>query len=145
MSFIDSFNISASGMTAQRTRMDVISENVANANSTNGPDGKPYRRKVVKFEQISTGREFKRYLNRCNNSLGGGVKITSIEKDMSPFQKIYDPSHPDADGEGYVDMPNVNSVEEMTNLIDATRAYEANVTAFNATKAMAAKALKIGN
>lgn len=150
MSFFDSFKVSASGMTAQRLRMDTITQNLANINTTRTDGGGPYRRKTVVFEEISNGRNFRsqldQYLNdyKSSSSTAGGVKVSKIIEDQSPFIDVYDPTHPDANAEGYVKMPNVNSVEEMTNLISANRSYEANITAFNATKGMASRALEIG-
>lgn len=146
MSFFSSMNVSASGMTAQRLRMDTISQNIANVNTTRGKDGQPYRRKTVVFEEITTKNNFKGMLNEYLNdySQNGGVKVSKISEDSSPFIRTYDPTHPDADGEGYVSMPNVNTIEEMTNLISANRSYEANITAFNATKSMVSSALNIG-
>ncbi len=148
MSFFDSMNVSATGMTAQRLRMDTISQNIANVNTTKGDDGQAYRRKTVVFQEINDGKNFRSHLNRYmqsgSQSTTGGVKVRQIIEDNSPLTQVYDPSHPDANEEGYVEMPNVNVVEEMTNLISANRSYEANITAFNATKAMAAKALEIG-
>jgi len=157
MSFFDVFNTSASGMTAQRVRMDMISQNLANVSTTRTENGSPYRRKTVVFEEINSGKSFRKqldsYLNeysntsrlssRRNNNVGG-VRISEIKEDDSPFLEIYDPTHPDANEKGYVLTPNVNSVEEMTNLISASRSYEANVTAFNASKSLAMKALEIG-
>lgn len=150
MSFFDSFKVSASGMTAQRLRMDTISQNLANINTTRTEDGGPYRRKTVVFQEVNNGRSFRSHLDRSMNdysksSYGGGVKVTGIVEDSSPFIEVYDPTHPDANEEGYLEMPNVNSVEEMTNLISANRSYEANVTAFNASKGMMGKALEIGS
>lgn len=148
MSFFDSMNVSATGMTAQRLRMDTISQNIANVNTTKGDDGQAYRRKTVVFQEINDGKNFRSHLNRymqkSNQPTSGGVKVRQIIEDNSPLTQVYDPSHPDANEQGYVEMPNVNVVEEMTNLISANRSYEANITAFNATKAMAAKALEIG-
>ena len=148
MSFFDSMNVSATGMTAQRLRMDTISQNIANVNTTKGDDGQAYRRKTVVFQEINDGKNFRSHLNRYmqkgNQATSGGVKVRQIIEDNSPLTQVYDPFHPDANEEGYVEMPNVNVVEEMTNLISANRSYEANITAFNATKAMAAKALEIG-
>lgn len=147
MSFFGSMNVSASGMTAQRLRMDTISQNIANVNTTRGKDGQPYRRKTVVFEEINTQNNFKgmlnAYLDDYSNS-SGGVKVSKISEDQAPFIRTYDPTHPDADDEGYVSMPNVNTIEEMTNLISANRSYEANITAFNATKGMVTSALNIG-
>ncbi len=146
MSLFGSMNVSASGMTAQRLRMDTISQNIANVNTTRGADGQPYRRKTVVFEEITQNNNFKNMLNRYLDDAGkvGGVKVSSISEDNAPFIKTYDPNHPDADGDGYVSLPNVNTIEEMTNLISANRSYEANITAFNATKSMISSALNIG-
>ena len=147
MSLFGSMNISASGMTAQRLRMDTISQNIANANTTRTDSGDPYRRKTVVFEQVGTANNFKQMLNGYLDDYrnqGGGVKVSSIVEDSSPFITTYDPTHPDADEEGYVQLPNVNTIEEMTNLISANRSYEANITAFNASKSMISSALNIG-
>lgn len=147
MSLFGSMNVSASGMTAQRLRMDTISQNIANINTTRTEDGGPYRRKTVVFEEINRNNTFRGVLDNYLSDAGkvGGVKVNSIVADESPFIRTYDPNHPDADEEGYVSMPNVNSIEEMTNLISANRSYEANITAFNATKSMISSALNIGN
>ncbi len=146
MGIFTSFNINASGMTAQRYRMDIISQNVANANTTRTEDGTPYRRKVVTFTEKETESNFGRVLNKEKNSYSGkGVKVSAVNEDTwTDMNMVYDPSHPDADENGYVTYPNVNIVTEMTNLIDASRAYEANATAFTASKAMALKGLEIG-
>ncbi|PKM56959.1 MAG: flagellar basal body rod protein FlgC [Firmicutes bacterium HGW-Firmicutes-3] len=146
MSFFSSMNVSASGMTAQRLRMDTISQNIANVNTTRGENGGPYRRKTVVFEEIQSRNNFKGMLNEYLNeySVNGGVKVSRIIEDNKPPIRAYDPSHPDADDEGYVSMPNVNTIEEMTNLISANRSYEANITAFNASKSMISSALNIG-
>jgi flagellar basal-body rod protein FlgC len=143
-------NTSGSGLTAQRLRMDTISQNLANVNTTRGADGNPYRRKVVVFEE-NKNQSFENMLNQqigkygaSTSTANAGVKVSSIVEDQSEFIKTYDPSHPDANEDGYVEYPNVNSVIEMTNLISATRSYEANVTALNAAKSMFAKALEIG-
>lgn len=147
MTIFNTMNISARGMTAQRLRMDIISQNLANINTTRTEDGGPYRRKTVIFEEIEQKNSFNNVFNKYMNeytSKGGGVKATRIVEDQSPLITVYDPTHPDANEEGYVSMPNVNSLEEMTNLISANRSYEANVTAFNATKGMISKALEIG-
>ncbi len=148
MSFFDTMNVSATGMTAQRLRMDTISQNLANVNTTKGSNGEAYRRKTVVFQEINDGKNFRSHLNRYMQKGGaqnvGGVKVGRIIEDTSPLTQVYDPSHPDANDQGYVEMPNVNVVEEMTNLISANRSYEANITAFNASKAMATKALEIG-
>lgn len=149
MSMFSAFNINASGLTAQRLRMDVISENVANAQTTRTEDGTPYRRKVVTFTQKGDQTEFSKVLGRLTNGYNGytgqGVKVDGIYEDYSSeMKKVYDPAHPDADDDGYVTYPNVNIITEMTNLIDASRSYEANATAFDASKSMAMKGLQMG-
>ncbi len=146
MSMFSSFNINGSGMTAQRYRMDIISENVANADTTRTADGTPYRRKVVTFVEREKQTPFSRVLNRSwDNYSGKGVKVKKVSEDTwSEMKKVYDPSHPDADDDGYVWYPNVNIISEMTDMIDASRAYEANATAFNASKAIALKGLEAG-
>lgn len=144
MSAINGMNISASGMTAQRLRMDIISQNIANVNTTRDENGNPYRRKAVVFAEKDT-TPFGEVLMKTAGNTGNGVKVTNIVEDKdADMRKVFDPNHPDADEEGYVTYPNVNVVQEMTDLIDATRSYEANVTAFNATKNMALKALEVG-
>lgn len=147
MGMFTSFNINASGMTAQRYRMDVISENVANANTTRTEDGTPYRRKVVTFEEKGHGMgDFGGVFKSARSKYtGNGVKVDKVYEDTwTEMNKVYDPSHPDADENGYVTYPNVNIVAEMTNLIDASRAYEANATAFSASKSMAMQGLNVG-
>ncbi|HHW23177.1 MAG TPA: flagellar basal body rod protein FlgC [Clostridiaceae bacterium] len=147
MGLFNSFNISASALTAQRLRMDVISQNIANVNTTRTEDGTPYRRKMVVFQEKEADIPFSQYLSeesRRRYLTGGGVRVTAIVEDQTPFKEVYDPSHPDADENGIVRMPNVDIVTEMVNMISATRAYEANITALNASKSMASKALEIG-
>ena len=164
MGMFTSFDITASGLTAERYRMDTIAENIANANTTRTGDGTPYRRKVVEFETkettqdrrsfgrvlstiVGTGRAQQRHDRNVvsDDLIGYGVKIPTIAEDnVSPMNMVYDPSHPDADENGYVLYPNVNIITEMTNLIDASRAYEANSTAYTATKSMAMKGLSLG-
>ena len=144
MSVMGGMNISASGMTAQRLRLDVISQNIANVSTTRDANGDPYRRKTVVFAERNT-TPFGDILMKTAGTSGSGVKVTQISEDTeTEMRKVYDPSHPDADEDGYVTYPNVNTVQEMTDMIDATRSYEANVTAFNATKNMALKGLEIG-
>ncbi|MDD5937179.1 MAG: flagellar basal body rod protein FlgC [Clostridiales bacterium] len=150
MSIFSALNVSASGMSAQRLRMDTISQNIANVSTTRDGNGEAYRRKTVVFAEKESN-QFGSYLNqatsvRKNSELNGsGVKVTGIVEDhVTPMREVYDPSHPDADENGYVTYPNVNTVTEMTNLIDATRSFEANVTAFNATKSMLLKGLEVG-
>lgn len=157
--------ISASGMRAQRIRQNAISSNLANAETSRTADGGPYRRQFVVFNADSDRRDV-RLLNkdpalqgeqtenghlpippanfpRDERFFGNGVSVAEIREDSRPPKMVYDPAHPDADENGYVAMPNVNIIEEMTDMIAATRAYEANVTAFNATKSMAMQALQL--
>lgn len=143
MAIFSGMNISASGMTAQRLRTDVISENIANANTTRTAKGGPYVRKTVVLTEKTTTK-FGDVFNRTIQGVGNGVKVTAIKDDTeTDMNLVYDPSHPDADENGYVLYPNVNVVTEMTNLIDATRSYEANATAFNASKSMASTGLDL--
>lgn len=148
MNISNSFSISSSALTAQRLRMDVISSNIANAETTRASvvNGKavPYRRKTVVMAPMQ--QSFSSALDSAMNSgqSGQGVKITSIQDDPSAFKPVYNPTHPDADSDGYVYMPNVDTLKEMVDMISATRSYDANVTALNATKAMISKALQIG-
>ena len=147
MSLFQSFGISASGMTAQQFRADVSAQNLANVNTTRAEDGETYRRKVTTFQERGVDR-FDRYLTesrRRGSHIGNGEKVVSVREDTTTdFIMEYDPAHPDADENGYVSYPNVNLVTEMTNLIDASRAYEANITAFEASKSMAQSGLQIG-
>jgi flagellar basal-body rod protein FlgC len=128
----EALRISASGMSAERLRMNVIASNVANADSTSGPDGQPYRRKQVLLQAAGGFDEVLR-----------GVEVAAIAEDPSPPRRVYDPGHPDADAEGYVSLPNVSAVTEMVDLISASRSYEANVTAMNAAKQMFTRTLDI--
>ncbi|HNW46049.1 MAG TPA: flagellar basal body rod protein FlgC [Thermotogota bacterium] len=139
-------NISASGLTAQRARLDVIASNIANAETTRSDEGGPYRRKTVVFREVyESAIHDAGYRNvRAQTDAMRGVEIAAIEADKRPFRWIYDPSHPDANEEGYVQMPNVNVLREMVDLINAQRSYEANVTALNATKSFVNAALQIG-
>lgn len=151
MAFLSSMNIVGSGMTAQQLRLDVISENITNSTTTRTEGGGAYRRKMVVFE-AETGRDdFRTVMAKAANGLvpndygnAGGVKVTQIVEDPSDLKMVYDPTHPDADEEGYVAMPNVDTVKEMTDAMAATQAYSANVTAFNALKTVVAKGLEIG-
>ncbi|NLT95118.1 MAG: flagellar basal body rod protein FlgC [Clostridia bacterium] len=144
MSLFSTFKISASGLSAERLRMDIIADNISNAETTRTPQGGPYRRKMVVF---SPYRSFENILKK-EMKVSQGVKVEKIVEDKSPFKLVYNPEHPDAIKEGnqkgYVAMPNVDIFKEMVDLIGATRAYEANVTALNAAKSMAYKALEIG-
>lgn len=145
MALFTGMNINASGMSAERLRLDVISENIANANTTRTKEGGPYVRKNVIFtEKVSTADSFGEVLNRTIGGIGNGVKVTAITKDTdTDMNLVYEPSHPDADENGYVLYPNVNIVTEMTDLIDASRAFEANATAFEASKNVASRGLSI--
>jgi len=146
MSFFNVMDISASALTAQRKRMDVITQNMSNMNTTRTADGTPYRRRVVVMKEASGFKtSFSTFFNGARDSfIGRGVIVSEIVEDPSDFRLEYDPNHPDAGADGYVRYPNVDQVKEMVDMIAATRAYEANVTAINATKAMAVKALEIG-
>jgi flagellar basal-body rod protein FlgC len=149
MSIFQGLDTTASALMAQRLRMDVISSNMANVDTTraklvNG-QWQPYRRKLVVMEPNEG--TFSTYLQTAMNSrssVGNGVKVTKIIEDKTPFKLVYDPTHPDANRDGYVQLPNVDPLKEMVDLISATRSYEANVTVFNATKGMLMKALEIG-
>ena len=144
MGLFNSFVISASGLTAERLRMDVISNNIANVNTTRTENGGPYQRQRVIFEPRSEKLQFlfpAIFDKSKNMSQFQGVKVTEIVNDPTPPKLVYDPGHPDADANGYVAMPNVSIVKEMVDMISATRAYEANVTAVNSAKQMAARAL----
>lgn len=144
MDFLSSLNISGSGLTAQKLRMDVISQNIANAEVTRTESGAPYRRKMVTLSSLAGDSSFRSVFDKTAAAKTGGVKVENIVEDQSALIPVYDPGHPDANEEGYVMMPNVNRAQEMIDMLGASRAYEANVTAFNATKAMALKALEIG-
>ncbi|MBC7461820.1 MAG: flagellar basal body rod protein FlgC [Thermoleophilia bacterium] len=143
MGMFDSMHISASGLAAERLRMDVISENLANVNSTRGPDGKPYRRHEVIFKASDNVPGTSSASGAGDSSRLHGVEAVAIVEDPSELRAVHDPSNPDADENGYVYYPNVNPVTEMVDMMTATRAYEANVTAMNAAKNMALKALDI--
>ena len=154
MAFLSSMNITGSGMTAQQLRLDVISENVSNINTTRveGGDG-PYRRQMVVTEADGGRDSFREVLARAagnlpqatgNLSENGGVRVTQIVEDQSALKVQYDPTHPDANAQGYVELPNVDLVKEITDAMAATQAFSANVTAFNTLKTVATRALDIG-
>jgi len=144
LGLFDAIDISSSALTAQKTRIDIISKNIANANTTRATGGMPYRRQMVVFRENKED-SFAHYLNRYSSLFRGkGVEIEEIVEDESPYKLKYEPGHPDADENGYVMMPNVDVVVEMVDLIDAQRAYEANITAINTTKSMMLSALDIG-
>ena len=151
MSFFNSMDISATGLTVQRLRMDIISQNIANVDTTRTEDGGPYKRKTILIQEKQDHKSFASYLaDKVNpvttgsTTIGSGVKAVKIVEDETEGTKTYDPTHPDADEDGYVTMPNVNTVTEMVNMISANRAYEANITALNTTIDMINKALSIG-
>ena len=139
----NSMNVSASGMTAQRTRMDIISQNIANVNTTRDEHGEVYKRQTVVFQENSNASFDHVLCNKLETYHAKGVKIASIVEDTSEGPMAYNPEHPDADENGYVHMPNVNTVTEMTNLIDASRSYEANATAFASSKNLMSQGLSI--
>lgn len=151
MALFGGFDISASALSANRVRMDVVAGNIANANTTraefvNGA-WQPYRRKMVVVEPINGGFDsvLKAEMDKNGTSSAeGGVRVTAVVGDQTPFKKEYNPSHPDADANGMVSYPNVDMLKEMVDLMEATRAYESNAAAINASKAMATKALEIG-
>lgn len=141
---IQAFNtlrISASGLSAERLRMDTIASNMANAETTRGANGQPYRRKVAVFQE-NLDNELNK--NGQYEQVPMGVKAVGVVEDSSPFKRVYDPTNPDADANGYVSMPNVNILNEMSDMMVATRSYEADVSAINAEKSMFSKALEIG-
>ncbi len=145
------FRTTASALTAQRLRMDVISNNIANAETTRTENGGPYRRQQVVFAAKGNRQSFAAQLatasmrSRAIDSPGSGVEVSKIITDDTPGNKVYDPTHPDADADGFVEYPNVDVTTEMTDMLSATRSYEANVTIFNALKSMALKAIELGS
>lgn len=146
MAFLNSLNISGSGLTAQKLRMNVIAQNIANASTTRTENGQPYRRKLVVL-QAKDGAQFQNSLNQAiinKNANPGGVEVDAVVESTEDLKPVYDPDNPDANADGYVMMPNVDMTEEMIDMISASRSYEANLTAFNAVKMMASKALEIG-
>lgn len=144
MGFFKSMAISSSGLSAQRLRMNTLSANLANANTTRTEEGGPYKRRDVVFSASPTGSPFEDFLNGTNGAQLSKVKVVDIHEDTKEPRLVFDPTHPDADGEGYVQMPNIQVMTEMVNMITATRAYEANATAVNEAKQMAVKSLEIG-
>lgn len=146
MSMFNSINISTSALNAEKTRIDIISKNMANVNTTRSTGGMPYRRQMVVFED-NKPNSFENHLSKYkskNKIDNKGVKIRKIVEDDSPFKLVYEPGHPDADENGYLKMPNVDTVKEMVDLISAQRSYDANITAINSSKSMLMKALEIG-
>ena len=144
MGLFDAIDTAASGLSAERLRMDVTAENLANAQTTKGADGQPYRRKVVQLQEASGGG-FGATLGSelARQGASAGVRVAGIAQDSTPNRLVYDPGHPDADARGYVSMPNVQPVTEMVDLISASRGYEANVTVMQTAKQMFAKTLDI--
>ncbi|MDR2182782.1 MAG: flagellar basal body rod protein FlgC [Clostridiales bacterium] len=146
MSFFNSMNVAASGLTAQRARMDVHAQNLANIDTTRTPEGGPYQRRVVVFEERRESAQsfaaiFDRIMQRRPG--GSGVRVHSIVTDETPGPMVYDPGHPDANAQGYVLRPNVNVIGEMVNMISASRSYEANITSINITRAMMNRTLEM--
>jgi len=147
VSFFDSINIAASGLTAERVRMDVTAENLANAETTDGPGGQPYRRQEVVLQQVG-GSSFSSTLagamgQSAQTPTPGGVEVAGIVDDKTPDQLVYDPGAPGANAKGYVKMPNVNSVTEMTDLIDESDSYQSDVTAMDTAKTMYSSTLDL--
>ena len=143
MDFFSAMNVSASALSAERTRMNLISSNLANANATRTPEGGPYKRKDAVFAATPVEERFAKALDGAANREIRQVEVQQVVEDQSPPRIQYDPSHPDANPQGYVAMPNVNVIEEMADMIGASRTYEANVTAAQTAKSMALKTLEI--
>lgn len=145
MSMLDSLEISSSGLAAQRTRMKVISSNIANVNTTRTPGGGPYRRKETIFAALPSHKSFlKELIDQERDDSTRHVKVVGIVEDSRPPKLKFDPNHPDANEEGYVELPNIDVVEEVTNMMISKRSYEANIAAINATKNMIIRSLEIG-
>jgi len=144
MGFFKSMSISSSGLSANRLRMNTLSANLANANTTRTEEGGPYRRRDVVFSATPTGSPFEDFLNGTNGAQLSKVQVVDIHQDTNEPRMVYDPTHADADADGYVAMPNIQVMTEMVNMLTATRAYEANATAVNEAKQMAMKTLEIG-
>ena len=153
MPFLSTINIIGSGMTAQQLRLDIVAENVTNSNTTRVENGEgPYRRKMVVFEALSGKDDFRAAMARAAEGLApnkgyataGGVRVAQIAEDPTEFKLVYDPTHPDANEDGYVELPNVDMVKEISDAIAASQAFSSNVTAFNTLKAVIAKGLEIG-
>lgn len=147
MSLFGTFDVAASGLSAQRLRMDVTAENLANAQSTRGADGGPYRRKEVVLREASGGSSFGAALAGARGGAAaggaGGVEVAAVVPSQAAPKRVHDPGHPDADADGNVLMPDINPVTEMVDLIGAQRAYEANVTAMQSAKSMFSKTLEL--
>ncbi|MFC1559478.1 flagellar basal body rod protein FlgC [Candidatus Margulisiibacteriota bacterium] len=141
MGINDAFDISVSGINANRIHMELISSNLANINTTRTMQGGPYRRKVPVFSE--TPVTFDSTLTKANKKMGGGVEVSEIVEDLGPFPKVYKPGHPDADQNGFVSLPNVSMSKEMIDMVYVSKLYEANITVFNTTKSMAQQTLQI--
>lgn len=148
MSFFDAISVAASGLTAERVRMDVTSENLANADTTNGANGQPYQEQEVQLQTVGGSNSFSNLLSGAmgsssNSVPAGGVEVTGIVNSSTPDQEVYDPGDPSANSQGYVKMPNVSSVNEMVDMIDESRSYESDVTAMSTAKEMFEKTLDL--
>jgi flagellar basal-body rod protein FlgC len=135
MSLMNVFSVAGSGVTAQSQRLNVVASNLANAESVAGPDGQPYKARQVVFEAMQTG----------DNEAARGVRVQRVAEDTTEGRKVYDPKHPAADEQGYITMPNVNTVEEMVNMISASRSYQNNIEVMNTAKSLMMKTLQLGN
>ncbi|CAI3223254.1 flagellar basal body rod protein FlgC [Desulfovibrio legallii] len=144
MDFLTAFDISASGLAADRTRINTISMNLANAKTTRTPQGGPYRRRSVLQQTADVDDPFSIHMRSALDREVKGVRVMAVTVDNRPLKRVYEPGHPDADAQGYVSYPDINVVEEMANLMTAQRNYEANVTTAEALKGMYVKALEIG-
>ena len=144
------FSVSGSGMAAQRSRMTVVAGNLANSETTRTPDGGPYRRRDVIFKAVPAqgelNAEFAAEFDKLSDGVSEaqGVEVVGVKQSSRPARKIFDPNHPDADGEGYVALPNINPMEEMVDMLSAVRSYEANLATYNTTKSLIRKILDIG-
>ena len=144
MSIFSSMNINATALTAERLRMDIISKNIANAQTTRTKNGQPYKRQVAVFQEADGNSSFKSILQSKKQKDAGGVEVVGVVEDNSEFKLKYEPGHPDADENGYVKMPNVDLITEMVDMITAQRSYEASATAVTTARAMLQKAIEIG-
>jgi flagellar basal-body rod protein FlgC len=144
MDFMTAIDVGASALKAERTHLNVISMNLANAKTTRTADGGPYRRKEAIFKETEVQSPFSKAMNSALDQEVKGVRVESVQNDRRPLKQVYEPGHPDANEEGYVSYPDINVVEEMTNMLSAMRAYEANVSTITTSKSMFAKALEIG-
>lgn len=146
MAFLNSMTVVGSGLTAQQLRLDIVSENITNRNTTRTENGGPYRRKTVVLEAKAPQTTFEQALARARGESvsQGGVQVSEIVEDTSDFKLVYDPTHPDANADGYVEMPNVDLTQEIADAMAASQAYSSNVTAFNVLKQVTAKGLEIG-